>query len=221
MEMTFRPIDEWPGELTEYRRNDPFRSNYQHTLRLLNDELYKLDASSVVIQLAIREADCRLDGMIRANTKPDHPGVILAFDSMHGPLKYHTDAFDNLNSMGYVDGWKANLRAIALGLEALRKVDRYGIGKRGEQYTGWSALPPGVIEAGAAMSINDAAKWLAQAAGDPSMFEYLIDRTDTGDVARRQAYRQAAAILHPDQGGDTELFKKLQDVMTVLDRITK
>lgn len=40
---------------------------------------------------------------------------------------------------GEVD-WQINLRAIALGLEALRKLDRYGITSRGEQYTGWRAI---------------------------------------------------------------------------------
>jgi hypothetical protein len=39
--------------------------------------------------------------------------------------------------------WQDNLRAIALGLEALRKVERYGIANRGEQYAGWAQLTAG------------------------------------------------------------------------------
>lgn len=40
--------------------------------------------------------------------------------------------------------WQHNVRSIALGLEALRAVDRYGITKRGEQYAGFTgALPAG------------------------------------------------------------------------------
>ena len=35
--------------------------------------------------------------------------------------------------------WQHNLRSIALGLEALRAVDRYGISRRGEQYAGFRA----------------------------------------------------------------------------------
>lgn len=35
--------------------------------------------------------------------------------------------------------WQHNVRSIALGLEALRAVDRYGISKRGQQYAGFRA----------------------------------------------------------------------------------
>lgn len=34
--------------------------------------------------------------------------------------------------------WKHNVRSIALGLESLRAVDRYGITKRGQQYAGFA-----------------------------------------------------------------------------------
>lgn len=37
------------------------------------------------------------------------------------------------------DFWQHNVRSIALGLEALRAVDRYGISRRGEQYAGFRA----------------------------------------------------------------------------------
>ena len=60
---------------------------------------------------------------------------MVAFESKHGPLKYATDVFDH---------WHANLRAIALGLEALRKVERYGITQRGEQYTGFRTWNSGI-----------------------------------------------------------------------------
>lgn len=42
--------------------------------------------------------------------------------------------------------WQDNLRAIALGLEALRKVERYGFVKDDEQYTGFKALTAGAAE---------------------------------------------------------------------------
>ncbi len=37
------------------------------------------------------------------------------------------------------DFWQHNVRSIALGLEALRAVDRYGISRRGQQYAGFRA----------------------------------------------------------------------------------
>jgi hypothetical protein len=134
-EFAFRPIEHWPPEFSRTRNfSDPFRAGYSDTLELLDRELSRLSAWRVVIQLALSESDLRRDGLPRAHAVPRHPGVIVSFDSKHGPLRYGTDAFPH---------WQSNLRAIALGLEALRKVDRYGIGKRGEQYAGWKQLEAG------------------------------------------------------------------------------
>lgn len=133
-EITFRLIDQWPEDTRLEGKWSRFQASYQDTLELLDRELRHLNAKHVVIQLAIRDDQIRLDGLPRSGATPEHPGVILAFDSAYGPLKYASGAFR---------GWKDNLRAIALGLESLRRVDRYGITKRGEQYTGWRALPSG------------------------------------------------------------------------------
>ncbi len=88
-----------------------------------------------MLQIDIREQALRLDGGLRANARPvDFPGVRISFESKHGPLTYATDTHEF---------WQHNVRGIALGLQALRAVDRYGVTKRGEQYTGWKALPAG------------------------------------------------------------------------------
>jgi len=208
--VTFRPIDTWPGELRRSRATSPFKAGYQDTLHLLDRELVHLRAKNIVIQLAVSEDQIRLDGMPRADARPSHPGVILAFDSMHGPLKYSTDVYENANWARQV-GWQANLRAIALGLEALRKVDRYGITKRGEQYTGWKALGGGVAMPAASgfASIEDAIAFLHEHA--PGV-EWDYDQPD--QVVR--AYRAAALTLHPDVGGDPEQFKRLGEARRML-----
>ena len=85
-----------------------------------------------MLQVDISERYIRTDGLPYANARyGTNPGVIVSFDSRHGPLRYATDAFTE---------WQDNLRAIALSLEALRAVDRYGVTRRGEQYTGWRAI---------------------------------------------------------------------------------
>lgn len=173
-DFTFRPITTWPGELTRSRRRSPFGASHGQTLRLLRTELAHIVArrsAPVVIQLALREQDIRQDGLPRANARqPEHPGVILAFDSRYGPLRYATDVFTD---------WQANLRAIALGLESLRRVDRYGITKRGEQYAGWRALEAGGPDE-----------------GQLERGRRLI--REHGGVA------QALHATHPDHGGDPE-----------------
>lgn len=56
--------------------------------------------------------------------------------------------------------WKDNVRAVALALEALRKIDRYGV-RTGSQYAGFKALPADDVE----MTPELAADFIARAAG--------------------------------------------------------
>lgn len=176
--LTVRPLGDWPGgELTAQRRPSPFDTPLPQTIEQLFRELRHLGAARVVMELAITEADLRLDGLPRANARATHPGVVLSFDSAHGPLRYHVDAFAT---------WQANLRAIVLGLESLRRVSRYGMGAAGEQYRGWRALD-------------------AHAGGEVSQVERgraIIDKY--GSVAA------ALKATHPDRGGDREDFAAVQ-----------
>ena len=172
-----RPIERWPGPLQTRRRRSPFSAPLAATLSTLSRELRALDGKRVVLQMAITEADLRLDGLPYADTRPEHPGVILAFDSKFGPLQYPTDEFAH---------WHDNLRAIALGMEALRRVDRYGVSKRGEQYTGWRALPASTDSAGLISTREEADEFLRRWDGD---------------------WKRAARETHPDQGGDPDEFR--------------
>jgi hypothetical protein len=144
------------------------------------------------------ESKIRLDGLPYSTARPDFQGVILSFKSKFGYLKYLTDEFDD---------WQDNIRAIALGLEALRKVDRYGITSKGEQYTGWKALPSGE---GEVYDRDTAAAFIAKYSG---LHESdIITKCDAFKVA----YRNAALKLHPDKGGDPALFNQLQKAKDIL-----
>lgn len=136
-----------------------------------------------MIQLDLTDSEIRLDGLPRATAKPASPMVIVSFESRHGPLRYMTDVFLD---------WKANLRAIALGLEALRKVDRYGITKRGEQYRGWAALPAGADEE--ISTPEQAARFISE-------YSWQTIEADTPAEEIIFAYRRAAKRLHPDVAG--------------------
>lgn len=189
-----RPIDHWPGPMTKtsHRRPGPFSASWSTTAETMERELRHLNARAGVLLIAVTEADIRLDGGIRANARPEHPGVIVAFDSVHGSLKYPCDTFTD---------WKDNVRAIALGLEALRKVDRYGITVRGEQYTGFRALPAGASDPDLAVAI------LTEIAGLPP---------DPSDPAWDRYRKNALRSAHPDNGGDGETFIKVQAALAYL-----
>lgn len=204
MNIHYRPIDKWPGEPTKVRQASPFSARWDDTLDLLDRELHQLRARSVVFQIALREEGFRkTDGQPKTNAPPSHPGVILAFESKYGPLKYACDRFTDFQS---------NVRAIALGLEALRKVDRYGITKRGEQYTGWKALP-GAGGSVTTMTAEAAAEFVSRACGGACSARALLQSV----VNVAPAYREAARRLHPDAGGSTEDFQRLQEAKRVLD----
>ncbi len=203
--VTFRPIEQWPGQLTPWDQQRPGRCNraaWTTTIEDLWRELGALDARDVVVQLALTEGEIRRDGLPRANARPAHPGVILAFTCRHGPLQFACDTYDD---------FKANLRAVVLTLTALRAVDRYGATKTAEQYKGWAQIeaPPA-----GQMTAEAAAQFIATHAGFPGDWRAVMD-----DVAgaRADAYRAAARRLHPDAGGTHELFTQLQAARRALD----
>lgn len=144
-EVVCRPLPIFPPEFHRPQQSSRFRAPWSDTLALVRYELYRLGAREGFIELGLTDADIRGDGWPRASARTSHPGVVLSFESRHGHLRYGTDTFPH---------WQENLRAIGLGLEALRAVDRYGIGKRGEQYVGWKQLTagpasePGMVERG-------------------------------------------------------------------------
>jgi hypothetical protein len=218
MQLTFRPIKVWPEEWDRSRPpwQTKFSASYSSTLRLLDRELGCLRASEAVLQVDVDAGRIRMDGQLAAGAKIDYPGVILTFDTKdHGTLTYSCNRF---GGQAWSDraGWQENLRAIALGLEALRKVERYGIGTRGEQYRGYAELPSGV-ELGAAMTLEDAAEYLVTSSGLPHWQGPAV-----GEVLERPGefvdalFKMGAKRLHPDQGGAVGAFHRLVQARDLL-----
>jgi len=172
-----RPLTTWPGrEMTPRadRRRSPFSAPFGDTTVLLRRELDHLGARKAVLELAIEERDIRVDGLPRAAARAAHPGVVLSFDTLHGSLRYAVDRFTS---------WQDNLRAIALGLESLRRVDRYGMSGDGQQYRGWLALE----------------------AGDSDLVARGRDL-----IAHHGSVSAAVKATHPDTGGSADDFAAVQ-----------
>ncbi len=206
--VTFRPIQQWPGRRTpwaERRTTYQFKAGWSSTQELLERELRLLDARTVVLQLDLPERKIRRDGLPYAHARPGHPGVILSFESRHGPLSFANDTYHD---------WEINLRTIALTLEALRAVDRYGATKGGQQYTGWQAISP-PAPAAEPMTVEQAARFVAEQATAGGL-AFNIDEVLGGFL--QDAYRAAARRLHPDAGGSHEAFTRLQEAKRVLDQ---
>jgi hypothetical protein len=230
LEIDWRPIEVWPAALRTDRKLSPFTASWRDTLGVLGRELDHLGADRCTLQLALPAGSFTKDGYLKANARtPDHPGVVISFTSVHGPLTYHTDVY---NDGWYVSanegrrGWRGNVRAIALGLEGLRKFGRYGIATKGEQYQGWKALGSGLaLPEHAAFTPEQACRVFFDLLADVGWWSEgdtpgsVLDEAQNGDPAGslKAGYRNAAKIHHPDtQGGDRTRFEALDESWRVL-----
>jgi hypothetical protein len=209
MRWQIEPMDRWPYPETKPRKSSPFSASWQDTLDLLERELDALRVTSVVAVRVVGSAsDVRRDGMLRANVRLAHPGVAVSFQSKYGPLSYPCDTFETGPSWtrrGQTSDWQVNVRAVALALEALRKVDRYGVTRRGEQYTGWRAIEaPGSPGFGSA---DEALRWLRQ----------LVDVPGAEGLSAALLLRTARSQAHPDRnGGDRSLWDRVEAAVALL-----
>lgn len=152
----------------------PFSAPWAHTVSLLAYELRHLEAEHVVMEVDVRARDVRQDGMIREGRKAASPVMVLSF----APTAIE-DCPDLRYEVGTFGRWQDNVRALALSLEKLRAVDRYGVTKRGEQYRGWKQLGAGT----------------GAGEGDPVRGRVLIE-------AAGGNWKRAAALSHPDVNPD-------------------
>lgn len=171
LDLIFKPLPIWPRKATAGRRISPYRSRWEVTLRDLERELGHLKATEVDIALGVRPEDLTRAGQVRAGVKPTHPGVEVSFLTPKGRFVYVTDAC--------ID-WKDNVRSVALGLEALRAVNRYGITPEGEQYRGFMQLEDPMVVWGREL------------------------------IAKHGTARKALMATHPDRGGSAGDFQAVQ-----------
>lgn len=178
MRATWAALPAWP-----YRprpaQTDRFDSSWDATLDKLDLEITRIEGDDVVIGIVAPASAISVSGALRYRSQVTHPGAEVSFGVGERRLAFHTDAYSSLGS---------NLRAIALGLEALRAVDRYGITSTAEQYAGFAAIGPG--------------------GPDAKRGEVL--------VARYGSVSSALKATHPDHGGDAQQFADVQAYRTAV-----
>lgn len=204
--LTFRPLKVRPPgwrPANTFRPNSPFRAGYDQTLRDLRYELDLLHASEAFVQVEVETAELRQDGLLRAHARPSHPGVIVtAVTRRLGTLTWPAEKFNH---------WQGNLRAVALGLNHLRTLDRYDIATMGQQYAGFNELGSGTPMGSGAMSLDEAAVLLTQGASGSAWCD-----VDSAPSHVQMVYREAAKRHHPDAGGDPGLFRRLTEARDLL-----
>jgi len=194
----FKPLHQWPGKRVEETESSRFKAGYDNTLAKLEYELEKLEASEIIIQVDGLTPDwIRNDGWPKGqwwNLKHARSGVILSFQSPKGAISFPCDRFNY---------WQDNLRAIALSLEALRAVDRYGVIRGNEQYRGWTQIGNG----NGKMDRASALKFI----------ESLLGASVPAQANIRDVCRKLKILHHPDHtGGSHETFVAIGQAEEVL-----
>jgi hypothetical protein len=205
MQFITRPLEKWSRQETRNRKASPYSVGYARTLNDLEREVMHLQVKGdVVIQMDISEEHISRNGTPYSNARPRSPRVAVAFTSQkYGPMTYSCDKFCD---------WADNIRAIALGMQRLRLVEETGIISRGEQYTGFRALPSGIEVGPATMTVEEAAMLLSDLAGIPDRWQPMIAAVDTF----RTVYRAAALKHHPDAKGTPTKWAQVNAAAEVL-----
>jgi hypothetical protein len=147
----------------------------QSTTRL-EGEVERLGGSNPVLSTNV---SLRLDGRPRSDEEPRDPGAALYFN------------FKGRATVLACDKWNRvadNIAAIAAHIDALRRVDRYGVGTIEQALAGYKALPA-----------DTAADWRA-VLGVPAEFARW-SRGQQLDVVNKLFY-ELAKQRHPDRAND-------------------
>lgn len=201
IDLRFRPLDN-PVPLPEKPARPRWKDiSWSQMLDNLEQELWHLEATDIVVEAALPRAKIRNDGWPYSHAVPDSPGVRITF-------KAHKRGGAELAfECGTFADWLQNLHAIGLTLQRLRLIDEYGA-TRGQQYRGFAALPPGGIAAVEWASVEDAARFLLVCGGGDPADEHKV----VSDVLGRYldaAWKLAAKRHHPDAGGDAATMARI------------
>lgn len=179
----------WPR--TKYRQRARFGSRAETNdrslrsltihaaLRRLNDELARLPAHSIEISTNVA---VRLDGLPYSDARiPADPGVAVYFKRGGKSLVLACDKWDRVQD---------NIAAIAAHIDALRGIERYGVGSLDRAFTGYEALPaPGQRDWRDVIRIDGRSP------------------EDAGEL--RRMFAVLARQRHPDHGGDHAMMAEL------------
>jgi hypothetical protein len=199
LQVRFLPLPKWNRLPKLQGLRSQFKTSYDKTLDKLEYEIGRVDGHDVRIEAGYAPHQIRNDGWPQSKATLAHPACVLYFDCASGPLSFPCATYSAL---------AANLHAIALTLECLRAVDRYGVTQSHQQYVGFAALPPVARE----LNVEEAAAFIGNIAG--ARADLILRSSES----YRVAYRHAASKLHPDQNTDgMEDFLKLGQARQLLD----
>ena len=170
----------WPRTDPARRRDAAFRHDNKRLsvangLDRLQDELDRLGAREYVLSTNI---ELRLDGKPRSG-QPEHSdtGAAIYFKLAGKDTALACDKWDRVAD---------NIGALAKHIEALRGIDRWGVGSIAQAFAGYQALPA------------------------PEQWWQVLGLNDRATrVEIEVAYRNLAVHAHPDRGGSDAAMSRL------------
>lgn len=145
-------------------------------IKRLSGELSRLGATNEILSTNVKT---RLDGLPYSNQpEPDDVGAAAYFKLKGKPRCLACDKWNRVAD---------NIAAIAQHIDALRRIDRYGVGTMEQAFAGYAALPP---------SFED--------------WRTVFGLSQSATLAEVETKFRALAIEHhPDRGGDPAVMSKL------------
>lgn len=153
----------------------PWRADGQpitlpRALERLTNQLRLLDARTPVLSTNVT---LRRDGKPHNDTKPRDPGAALYFTLTGQPIVLACDRWHTV---------AGNVAALASHIQALRAMDRWGVGTIEQAFAGYAALPA------------------PPARGSSDAWRGVLDNPSTLTEAEA-VYRAKMRTAHPDAGG--------------------
>ncbi|ELZ38992.1 J domain-containing protein [Halorubrum tebenquichense] len=185
---------DWPAgfdrtpESERRRYHGGFEVDRRTAFDSILEELEKMDAVNVEVKTAAPHTTKKPHQPYK-DRDPDDPGVVVYFDRDGQRFAVPCDRWNNLRD---------NARAIAKYLDAKRAIERYGVATV-ETEMSTQALPSGdddVIVAGGEKK-------------EPH--EVLQIQPDAPEDVVKAAARARQAETHPDNGGDREEFRRVNE----------
>ncbi len=190
----------WQRTPPEKRTSSRFFHGFSAALSSLREELRMLGAANVVIT---SDLPVRRDGMPYAEgRRGTDPGIAVWFVHEGAERVIACDRYISIAD---------NLRAIALSIEAIRGLARWGASDLvSRAFAGFNALPPGTAERANWRHVFGFSPHLSN--GDSAQ-----KRRDILDVVRAH-YRTLIKVAHTDVGGDNARAVELNLAMEEAER---
>ncbi len=179
---------QWPAHWPRTRWPERHPSMVRNFVRNRDEVVKQLDALGASGMIISSNLKPRLDGIpLSGQREPEDSGVAVYFTLNGQQQCIPCDKWDTAAQ---------NLRAVALTVEALRGIERWGAQEMvNAAFRGFKALPEAII------TPEPREAWWQILEVDP----------DTADmVIISRAYKTKLHMAHPDKGGTTEEFQKVQ-----------